>query len=283
MTAAGLTADISWKYLKATGTYFAQIKVTCTNGLDAGVNDLKFMFADRVGTDGTLEAALWKSQSRAANPNTTTYGSESYRYVALDPSLITAENVPVTFGVSNASAATIPVAERTVEMYVHRRVVPQTGNEGAAKVGDFVGYVSWESGGETFVVPVVTGGSSLHSSLHAMRPLSAPLSCQVLNAALAVGVPLSSDSCPYCRMTEFSVVGRSLTGKVEVGAEKGGRSQKGTLGSNATVTLLGAERPNGPFSEIEVVSVAQDGSFSMARPANVAFFKLRIDVVEVVK
>jgi len=281
VTAAGLAADIAWKHLKATGTYFAQLRVTCTNGLAAGVSDLKFMFADRMGTDGTLEAALWNSQSRGANQNTTTHGGESYRYVALDPSLITAENVPVTFGISNASASTIPVADRTIEMYVHRRVVPQTGNEGAAKVGDFVGYVGWKSGGGTFAIPVVAGGSSLHASLHAMQTLSAPLSRQLLNTALAVGVPMSPDSNPYCRLTEFSTSGEMLSGKVEVGAEIKGREQKGALGENAVVTLLGAKSPAGPFSEVAAVSVSEDGSFSLAKPADVAFFKLRIDIVEI--
>ena len=46
---AELSAELGWKSLKATGTYFAQLKVTCTNGLGAGVADLKFLFADRVG------------------------------------------------------------------------------------------------------------------------------------------------------------------------------------------------------------------------------------------
>ena len=224
------------------------------------------MFADRVGTDGTLEAALWKSQSRAANPNTTTYGSASYRYVALDPSLITAENVPVTFGVSNASAATIPVAERTVEMYVHRRVVPQTGNEGAAKVGDFVGYVGWQSGGETFAVPVVAGGSALHASLHSLHVARAPMSRSALNASLAVGVPLDGNANPYCRVTSFVVDGDVLCGQVEVGKSDGDSATKGTIGSNVRIVLLGAESPVGPFVEVASVEADKNGRFTVVKP-----------------
>ena len=283
VSAAGLTAEIKWCYLKASGTYFAQLKVICTNGLSAGISDLKFMFADRIGSDGKTEAALWNTLGRAANANTTTYNAETYRFVLLDASLITAENEPVVYGVSDASASPIPVAERTIEVYVHRRVVPQTGNEGAAKVGDFVGYVGWTSGGETFVVPVVAGGSALHAPLHSMHAAHAPLSRRVLNASLAVGVPISDGSSPYCQLMSFSVEGNRLRGVVEVGSTDGERTEKGVVGANAKVSLLGAKTPGGQFVEVASVDVASDGSFEVEKPDGMTFFKLRLDVVDVVK
>ena len=241
------------------------------------------MFADRVGADGTTEASLWNTLRRAANPNTTTFDGETYRYVALDASEITAENEPVVFGVSDAAAASIPVSERTIEMYVHRRVVPQTGNEGAAKVGDFVGYVGWTSGGETLAVPVVAGTSSLHSPLQAMGALSAPMSGKRLNASLAVGVALDEKSSPYCRLASFAVDGDILRGKVEVGREAKGAVEAGTPGVNAAVVLLGARSLADKFEDVGSVAVAADGSFSLAKPEGMAFFKLRLDVVDIVK
>ena len=166
---AELKAEIGWAFLKASGTYFAQLKVTCTNGLAAGVSDLRFVFADRIGSDGTLEAALWHTPNRAANPNMETRGGETYRVVALDASRITSEGVAATYGVSDLSAATVPVAERTIELYVHRRVVPETGNEGAAKVGDFVGYVCWTSGGVSYALPVTATGVVIRKVFSMLR------------------------------------------------------------------------------------------------------------------
>ena len=276
---AGLSAEIGWAFLKASGTYFAQLKVTCTNGLAAGVGDLRFVFADRIGQDGTLEAALWHTPSRAANPSTEVRGGETYRVVALDASRIAAEGVAATYGVSDLSSATVPVAERAIELYVHRRVVPETGNEGAAKVGDFVGYVCWTSGGAAYALPVVAGGTSRQTSFQSMRLLAAPLSAKTLNASLAVGVPLAEGSDPYCRLTAFAVAGDTLTGTVEVGST----SQRGALGANASVTVLGAAAPTGPFAEIATVPVAADGTFALPKPDGAAFFKLRIDIAEIVR
>ena len=281
---AELTAELGWKYVKATGTYFAQLKLTCTNGLAAGISDLKFLFADRVGADGKTAAALWRTPLRAANPDTTSYGGAEYRCVALDASLITAENAPVVYGVADLSADTIPVAERTIEMYVRRGVAPEDGNAGTAEVDDFVGCVVWTSGGEACALPVVA--ASAHAgplsglAWGARRSATLP-SVALLNASLAVGVPLTDDSSPYCRLAAFSVDGGTIRGVVEVGSSD--PPARGSLGANARVTVLGASSPEGPFAEVGAVAVAADGSFSLAVPEGARFFKLRIDVEEVVK
>mgnify|MGYP002521820418 CR=1 FL=1 len=283
VSAAELAAEIDWKPLKATGTYFARLTVTCTNGLAAGIDDLRFLFADRIGADGTVEACLWDSRRRAARAETEAHGGETYRAVALDTSRLAAEGVPAVFGVADLSARTIPVAERTVEMYVRRRVVPQGGNEGAAEVGDFVGYVAWSSGGGTFAVPVVAGASALSAPLRALRATGEPLSRRALNASLAVGVPLAEGAVPSCRLAAFSVDGETVSGRVEVGAAVGCEERTGALGANARVTLLGARSPGGPFVEVAAVDVAADGTFSVAKPEGAAFFKVRVEVVDVVK
>lgn len=280
---AELAAEIKWAYLRATGTYFAQLKIACTSGLSAGIDGLRFMFADRIGTDGKTDVALWNTPGRAANPNTVVYDDVTYRYVALDPAQIADENDPVVYGVSNVSASTIPVAERTIEMFVLRRVVPQVGNEGAAQVGDFVGYVWWMSGGSQHVLPVVAQSSALHAPLLSMNRMSAPLAAASLDASLAVGVQVSGDSSPYCKLTSFSVSDGDICGTVEVGAVSGSSEKKGSLGVNAKVTLLGAESLDEPFAEIATVAVAADGSFSIKKPEGAAFFKLRLDIGEIAK
>lgn len=274
---ANLTADVAWKYLQASGTYFAHLEVTCTNGLAAGVDDVRFLFADRIGDDGSLLAALWDTPRRAANANTAEYDGVTYRCVGLDASLITEENVPATYGVRDVGASQIPVGERTIEMYVQKRVVPESGNEGAAKVGNFVGFLYWESGGVTKSVPVVARRSRSFQSLHAMRPLAAPVSAARLNAALAVGVMPGEDGKPYCRFSEFSIDGGMIRGKVEVGAD----GQAGVLGANARLVLLGGDSPGGALAELCTVEVGPDGSFSVPAPKDARFFKLALEIGEV--
>ena len=274
---AELTADVAWKYLQASGTYFAHLEVTCTNGLAAGVVNVRFLFADRIGDGGSLLAALWNTPGRAANANTAEYDGGVYRCVDLDASLITAENVPATYGVRDVGASQIPVGERTIEMYVQKRVVPESGNEGAAKVGNFVGFLCWESGGVTKSVPVVARASRSFSSLRAMRPLAAPVSAARLNAALAVGVMPGADGKPYCRFSEFSIGGDTIRGKVEVGAD----GQAGALGANARLVLLGGDSPGGALADLCTVEVGADGSFSAPAPNDARFFKLALEIEEI--
>lgn len=274
---AELTADVAWKYLQASGTYFAHLEVTCTNGLAAGVVNVRFLFADRIGDGGSLLAALWNTPGRAANANTVDYDGVTYRCVDLDASLIAAENVPATYGVRDVGASQIPVGERTIEMYVQKRVVPESGNEGVAKVGNFVGFLYWESGGVTKSVPVVAQGSRSFSPLHAMRPLAAPVSAARLNAALAVGVMPGADGKPYCRFSEFSIGGDTIRGKVEVGAD----GQAGALGANARLVLLGGDSPGGALADLCTVEVGADGSFSAPAPNDARFFKLALEIEEI--
>jgi hypothetical protein len=274
-----LKAEVSWKLLRATGTYFAQLKVACTNGLDAGLSDLRFVFADRV-SDGDVYASLWDSRSRAAKSTLFSHNGDTYRYVALDAAQIQLENTETVFGVSDISSASIPVSERTIELYVRKRVDPSTGNELAAGVDNFVGFVGWVSGGETNMIPVISGAGSASVS----RLMSAsPMAAKRLNTALAVGVALDSGSNPYCRLVEFSVEGDILKGKVEVGADTARGESVGAIGKNAVVVLLGAARLGDEFSEVCKIDVASDGSFTMTKPSECNFFKLRIDVLTVVE
>ena len=288
---AELSADISWKYLKATGTYFAHLEVACTNSLASGVGGLKFLFADRVGEDGSTLAALWDTPRRAANTNVFNYGGAMYRCVSLDASRIVAEKDPVVFGVVDPDASTVPVGERAIEMYVQKRVVPEAGNAGAAKVGDFVGYVYWESGGEPKAVPVVAGARGRTVGALGRTTAGAALpSAARLNAALAVGAAPDDGAEPYCFISEYRIDGATMRGRVEVGMERrdaaGGlvAAKAGSLGENAKVVLLGGDAPEGPMTRLCEVAVAADGSFSLPVPEEGAkFFRLSIEIDEVLK
>ena len=277
-----LKAEIAWKLLKASGTYMAQLKVTCTSGLATGITNLRFMFADRV-SGGTIFASLWDTPSRAAKSTTMSYGGDTYRYVALDASKITEENVAVTYGVSNLAATSIPAAERTIELYVRKRVNPTTGKEETAGVDNFVGYLSWTSGGETSYLPVVAGAQAV-SLAKAVLMAPAPMKLAAVNTALAVGSVIAEGSSPYCKLTEFAVGDNEITGVVEVGAvSSDGAEYPGKLGPNATVTLLGTNDLGLDFKAICSVTTDSVGRFRLVKPKDCQFFKLKLTVEKVVE
>ena len=284
--AALLSADVSWKYLKATGTWFAQVGVICTDGLAAGIENLRFEFADRVD-GGATNACLWSTRARAAHPGVEVRGGAVWRRVPLDASRIVAEGGRVVYGVSDPAAASVPEAERGIELYVRRRVGPADANAAAAGVDDFVGYVVWESGGRTNAVPVAAGADASDALARAAglrgaggaSPLPAPLPAERLNASLAVGAALADGSSPQCRLASFAVDGGAVRGTVETGAVGAdGTFRKGSPGANASVVLLGAPSPAGPWREVGTPALDADGAFEVPAPADAAFFRVRIGV-----
>lgn len=143
---ATLSAEARWKLLKATGTYFAQIKVRCTDGYAAGISNLRIGFADRISS-GKVLAQLWSSPNRSAVAGVFSNGGSTYRVTPISASTITGENVDVIYGVNSLSADTIPVAERTIEMYVPKRDL-------ASHLNEYTAILVWESNGETYTAPV---------------------------------------------------------------------------------------------------------------------------------
>lgn len=281
-------AEIGWKFLKATGTYFAQLRVAFPDGGWEDTAGLRYLFADRIGADGKTAAGLWSSQNRAALAATEVYGGETYRAVTLDSTALAAGGGEAVYGVQNLGADGIPVAERGIEMYVRKRVSPDGGNESVAGVEDFVGYVAWEAGGESHAVPVAAGVapeelSALRRVAVGARGLSVPIAASTLNRSLAVGVALDDGAEPYCTVASYQTESGRMYGTVEVGATKDGRMRRGALGANATVTLLGAKTAIGPYEELGAADVGQDGTFEMDVPEGAAFFRFRIDVADTVK
>ncbi len=274
-----LAADVSWKFLKATGTWFAQVGVTCTDGLAAGVSGLRFEFADRVD-GGVTNVCLWRTPARAANPAVEVRGGTAWRRVPLDAARIAAEGVRAVYGVSDLAAASVPAEERGIELYVRRRVGPAEADADAAGVDDFVGYVVWESGGRTNAVPVAAGASASAalSRLASATALPAPLPAERLNASLAVGAALADGATPACRLASFAVGGGVVRGTVETGVlDADGTFRKGALGADAVAVLLGAASPAGPWREIGTLAAGVDGAFETPAPAGAAFFRVRVD------
>lgn len=144
---ATLTAEAGWKLLKATGTYFAQVKVKCTDGYAAGISNLRFAFADRKDGAGKALAQLWNTTGRSAVSATTAYQGTTYRVVPLSAASITGMNVPATYGVSSLSASSIPVGERIIEMYVPKRDLP-------SHLGEYTACILWDSQGKTYLTSV---------------------------------------------------------------------------------------------------------------------------------
>lgn len=110
--------------MDATGTYFAQLRVVCTSGLDVGVSDLRLLYADEVDSNGKVLSALWSTPLRAANPVEFSIGGRTYRSVVLDASALSEERTPAVYGITDLTGAGIPTDERTIEMYVNSRRYP---------------------------------------------------------------------------------------------------------------------------------------------------------------
>ena len=126
----------------------------------------------------------------------------------------------------------------------------------------------------------VGANASLIAALSAPRLRTAgPQSKASLNKSLAFGASVSDAVEPYCRVASFSAADGFVRGSVEVGAG----SVKGAAGSNATVILFGAKSLGGGFSKIASIVCGDDGSFVSAVPEGYSFFKIGVDVKDVVK
>ncbi len=282
---AALRGTLAWKLNTGTGCYTAQLKLTCTNGFDQGISDLKFIYQDR--RDGAkIMSGLWDSSARAYRPTVSIDGT-TYRFVDLDAARITGQNVTALYGVRDIaqSIGMIPSAECAIELFVGNLSTP---------ISD-IGYVVWKSNGMCCTLPVSAAGGSQgmavgEAMLKAVRmaasvPLpGVPLSLSALNTSLALGVVVDPASSPYCRLTDFTVSATNLAGRIEVGKENHGIETKGVLGTNACVILLGAKNLADGFTELGRVSVDDGGAFRFAlRDKGCHFFRVRIEIKNVVE
>ena len=282
---AALSGTLAWKLNTGTGCYTAQLMLTCTNGFEQGISDLKFIYQDR--RDGAkIMSGLWDSSARAYRPTVSIDGT-AYRFVDLDTARITGQDVTALYGVRDLTQTIgmVPSAECAIELFVGNLSSP---------ISD-IGYVVWKSNGTQCALPVSAAGGSQglavgEAMLKAVRlaasaPLpGVPLSLSALNTSLALGVVVDPASSPYCRLTDFAVTATDLAGRIEVGKESGGAETKGALGTNACVVLLGTENLADGFAELGRVSVDDGGAFRFAlRDKGCHFFRIRIEVENVVE
>lgn len=149
-----------------------------------------------------------------------------------------------------------------------------------ADIDNLVAYVAYESC-DCAGLTEVSSNNLLMNSLSAMTLKSAasPLTVARLNTSLAVGAAVSSESEPYLNITSFSFVDGVVAGTVEVGAG----SEKGSLGSNASVVLWGAKSLGEGFEELITVECDSEGNFAACPPEGYSFFKVKLAIGESVK
>ena len=282
---ASLKGELAWKLNMGSGCYTAQLKLTCTNGFDKGISDLKFVYQDRM-KGGKISSGLWDSSTKVYRP-TMTIGSTTYRYVILDASKITQENVMTLYGVVDVSQSVgvVSKTECIIELFV---------SDLSSPVSD-IGYIMWKSNGAQCSLPISAVGGSQgmtvsSAMLKTMRmassvpSLSSPLSTDALNTSLALGVVVDPASSPYCKLTDFTVTPNGLSGRVEVGKETRGVETQGALGTNARAVLLGAKNLPDGCAEIGSVSVDESGSFEFyLGSTEYYFFRVKIEIENVVE
>ncbi|MGN0846808.1 MAG: hypothetical protein ACI4RA_05425 [Kiritimatiellia bacterium] len=279
---AMLAGSLAWKLNLGTGCYTAQLRLVCTNGFEAGIENLRFVYQDRMRGAETA-SALWNSTARARRPETTIEGTV-YRYVDLDASLIAAQGTEAVYGVRDVSQArgVVPLAECAIELYAR---------DLAAPVSDLA-YVTWTSGGVACALPVTAAGGSRGMAVREMPAAAVslaaraarPLPADALDASLAFGVVLDSGSAQYCRIAEFSADADGVSGRVVVGKTAAGVETQGEIGANARVALLGAKSLDGGFEEVGRVAVGEDGAFRFdPGDGGWRFFRVRIEVGNVVE
>ena len=149
------------------------------------------------------------------------------------------------------------------------------------EINNLVAYVAYESCDCDPSYLKVGANKSLMKSLSAVAPklMSAPVGVASLNATLAVGAAVTPDSEPYCKLVGFSVENGVVSGTVEVGAG----DDKGSLGANAVVELLGAKSISDGFTKIATANCDKDGNFTVVPPKGYMFFKVKLSIAESAK
>ena len=293
-------ATIRWKYAASVGRYFAQVSIPAQTGYSESLGDLAFLFADRKSADGTIYAQLWDLPSRGPCEVVVTDNGVEYRGVALDASAFAgkADGTPVVFGVSDDTFAgsrnIVPSHERLIGLYVRKRVNPVSGNETAGEVENFIGYLSWTTGGTRYFLPVVEGADNGEVSTQAKRSLGrtssgfsfAAMPHAYAPATLGLSVSLGLNAVavahdnPQVRISAFEVgADGSVRGRVE--AVAGGEASS-SFGSSATVVVFASETPAGPWKEVHAEVNSAIGTFAL--PAGTVtghFFRVEVETTPI--
>ncbi len=282
---------VRWKKANATGHYHAQLAFPVYPGYVEALADLKFHFADRV--QGTyVYAQLWDytvptTAGRHVADEEERDG-KTCRFVPLDASKMAglAAGTRVVYGVTDATLATstaaVPQAQRLIGLYVRNRVSPESGQETAAGVDNFVGAFSWETNGKTYYQPA---GEGYPTGVIAERILDA----KDLNEAEALGFDPAflAVAEPACRFTDFAFDPlRGISGDFEIYATTPDGIEAISTGTTGSVVfrLWGTDRLGGEWTELDRATFLDEpggsGRFAdaAAHLGDFRFFRVTIEV-----
>ncbi|MBQ0033636.1 MAG: hypothetical protein KBT68_12690, partial [bacterium] len=283
-TELGLTGRLRWKYQQADNSFWAALDVTCTNGDPTALRDLCYVYEDRA--DCYLRNPTPMSTRKLSDTSSETYGGRTFGKAVLSDlakSLRAAPlNMTIRYGVSDATLASSndrvqTLAEMRVALYRRDRINLIKATEELKKS---LGYLTWrENGSETLCwCPLAEGLPPLPGNANSF--LGALPTVSRFNAAVGYGLPPSTlDSDPSLSIDEFSVSGGRIRGRVVMVSG----NMRGIPGPNARLKVLGSATVSGPYVAVGTPELDGEGRFSMNVPVGVAFFKVCLSLVDVVK
>ena len=261
---------LSWRF--QSGAWYATVHLKNTDGWANTVQNLKFKFPDRMNGNSTYATLILPSTLKSAGGEIA-LNNRFMKQDGIDPDVH-------TWGVPDDQTGLIDRQSVEIAVFTRDGKMPS-----ATTIDDLVAQISYESYGWTNAVNLVakqsaqTALTSMSVSNPGTSPLLTAKSLSAFNTSLAVGATVTEDSNAYCELKDFSVDDGTIRGKVEVGAG----AVKGALGANASVTLYGASDLSGVFVSLGTVACDADGAFTCTPRDNLKFFKVKINVEEIVK
>jgi len=283
-----LSGSMRVKYAQQEDAFFVGLDVTCTNGDPTAVRELAFLYEDRA--DGYY-LRVTNGDTRLSQVCAYTNGQGTVFAKAVFDDAWVEDNIrrkPLNttgrYGVTNAFTAfpdanIVPKAERKICLVVTNGIRKLAVLKDAESLAKTLGYLSW----------METGGEVVHTSPLSATPEVArlfgsaslpPLSLSQVNRSLALGLPaVTADSDPTLCIEAFDIGESEISGRV---ATSDGE-RKGVPGGNARITVLGAATLGGAFVEVARPALSAQGEFSFAKPSGIAFFRVKLEVVDVVR
>lgn len=252
-----LGATVSWSEDAAKGLAWARLTLAVTNGEAVAVRDVRYVFQDRAAqavrllSDRALTGAGFEP-------------SATWRFVEL----------------SADDVAYVALTNGQIAVWGEKQVglMRENGALGANEAAGYLGWVAWSAGGRMRFIPV-GGGADVLAALGGV--FDAPLSVEAANVALAFGKAARADgSDPVCAIAAFAIADGKIVGRVELIDGDGAANPPG---GNVTATLLGTAVLADDFAPCGEVALAADGSFAVPVPEGMWFFRLRLEVVPLIR
>lgn len=287
-----ISASVNWAYNVSSDSFFAQLNLACTNGAPSQIGSIRYLFERRTSPEAYLcdrTGNVWPQTIREAGGNTS-FDGRTFYYVDIDIPEIRTSDVGTSFkyGVQadipvNGIVDRIPVAERKIGLWIAGR--DTLVNKATTEVAnDYLGWLSWDANGKTNYIAVGNSALKLNQVLNKAKLTSTqavPPSLNQVNRALALGASvLMEGSDPNCSISEFSVSENRVSGSVTLTSAQGVKS---VPGSNVRVKLYGCASLDKGFAPVSELTLDANGRFDIVKPEGCAFFKVLIEVIDVVE